>query len=86
MHKPPLKGEGDQRSWWRGSSVQYNFSCNRVETVRRNSLVALAVRLGLANAGCCPCLYLQCWFFEVLLVQAVKFLKYGVCKLTYSLP
>ncbi len=66
--------------------MQYNFSCNRVETVRRNSLVALAVRLGLANAGCCPCLYLQCWLFEVSLVQAVKFLKYGVCKLTYSLP
>ena len=66
--------------------MQYNFSCNRVETVRRNSLVALAVRLGLANADSCPCLYLQCWLFEVSLVQAVKFLKYGVCKLTYSLP
>ena len=37
--------------------MQYNFSCSRIETVRRNSLVALAVRLGLANAGCCPCLY-----------------------------
>ena len=21
VHKPPLKGEGDQRSWWRGSDV-----------------------------------------------------------------
>ena len=52
MYKPPLKGEGDQRSWWRGSSVQYNFWGSRIETVRRNSLVALAARLGLANAGC----------------------------------
>ncbi len=57
MHTPPLNGVGDQRSGWWGSSVQYNFSCSHVETVRRNSLVALAVRLGLANAGCCPCLY-----------------------------
>ena len=57
MYKPPLKGEGDQRSWWRGSSVQYNFWGCRIETVRRNSLVALAVRLGLANAASCPCLY-----------------------------
>ena len=57
MYKPPLKGEGNQRSWWRGSSVQYNFWGNRIETVRRNSLVALAVRLGLANADSCPCLY-----------------------------
>ena len=38
-NKPPLKGEGDQRSWWRGSSVQYNFWGSRIETVRRNSLV-----------------------------------------------
>ena len=83
MHKPPLKGEGDQRSWWRGSSVQYNFSCSHVETVRRNSLVALAVRLGLANAGGCPCLYLQCWFFEMLFVQAGNLILYGVCKLVF---
>ena len=41
----------------------------------------LAVRLGLANAASCPCLYLQCWFFEVLLVQTGNFMKYGVCKL-----
>ena len=53
---------------------------SRVETVRRNSLVALAVRLGLANAGGCPCLYLQCWFFEVLLVRAGNLILYGVCK------
>ena len=25
VHKPPLKGEGDQRSWWRGSYVKCNF-------------------------------------------------------------
>ncbi|MFR4836480.1 hypothetical protein [Ruminococcus callidus] len=60
--------------------MQYNFSCSHVETVRRNSLVALAVRLGLANAGGCPCLYLQCWFFEMLLVQAGNLILYGVCK------
>ena len=56
---------------------------SRVETVRRNSLVALAVRLGLANAGGCPCLYLQCWFFEVLLVRAGNFMKYGVYKFVF---
>jgi len=37
------------------------FWGSHVKTVRRNSLVALAVRLGLANAGCCPCL----WLFDV---------------------
>ena len=41
----------------------------------------LAVRLGLANAGGCPCLYLQCWLFEVLLVQTVNLILYGVRKL-----
>ena len=56
---------------------------SRVETVRRNSLVALAVRLWLANAGGCPCLYLQCWFFEVLLVRAGNFMKYGVYKFVF---
>ena len=24
-YKPPLKGEGDQQSWWRGSPVKCNF-------------------------------------------------------------
>ena len=43
----------------------------------------LAVRLGLANAGGCPCLYLQCWFFEVLLVRAGNFMKYGVYKFVF---
>ena len=44
-------------SWWRGLPTKYNFWGCHVETVRRNSLVALAVRLWLANADCCPCLY-----------------------------
>ncbi|WP_277290388.1 hypothetical protein, partial [Ruminococcus callidus] len=26
---PPLKGEGDQRSWWRGSSVQFATASKR---------------------------------------------------------
>ena len=27
--KPPLKGEGDQQSWWRGSSVKFATASNR---------------------------------------------------------
>ena len=67
--KPPLKGEGDQRSWWRGSPAKCSFWGCHVETVRRNSLVALAVRLWLANAGCCPCLYRECWYSSVFLCR-----------------
>ncbi len=46
----------------------------------------LAVRLWLANAGGCPCLYLQCWLFEVLLVQTVNLILYGVRKFVYKAP
>ena len=46
----------------------------------------LAVRLGLANAGCCPCLYLQCCFSEVLLVQPVNFIFTAFASLCISLP
>ena len=28
-------------------------------------------------------LYLQCWFFEMLLVQAGNLILYGVCKLVF---
>ena len=66
--------------------MQYNFSCNHVETVRRNSLVALAVRLGLANAASCPCLYLQSWFFEMLLVQVGNFIFMAFASLYIRLP
>ena len=46
----------------------------------------LAVRLWLANAGCCHCLYLQCWLFEVLLVQTVNLILYGVRTLVHKPP
>ena len=43
----------------------------------------LAVRLWLANAASCPCLYLQCYFSKALLVQTVNFILYGVCKFVF---
>ena len=38
VHKPPLKGEGDQRSWWRGSAEIF-YSCFRFHG--RNPSVSL---------------------------------------------
>ena len=54
--KPPLKREVAARKGRRRDfHAKCNFLCCQVETVRRNSLVTLAVRLGLANAGCQLC-------------------------------
>ena len=53
----------------------------RSKTIRRNSLVLLAVRLGLANADSYPCLYLQRCFLRCYLYSRSTFIFYGVCKL-----
>ena len=82
MHKPPLKGEGDQRSWWRGSSVQYNFSCNRVETVRRNSLVPRCPPWA-CQRRLLPLPVSVVLIFRRFLVQAGDFYFYGVCKFAF---
>ena len=82
VHKPPLKGEGDQRSWWRGSSVQYNFSCNRVETVRRNSLVPRCPPWA-CQRRLLPLPVSVVLIFRRFLVQAGDFYFYGVCKFAF---
>ena len=79
MYKPPLKGEGDQRSWWRGSSVQYNFWGSRIETVRRNSLVPRCPP-GACQRRWLPLPVSVMLIFKCFLVQVGNFISYGVCK------
>ena len=64
----------------RGLARGQRFSSAAVSKPSGGIRSYLAVRLGLANADSCPCLYLQCWLFEVLLVQVGDFISYGVCK------
>ena len=80
MYKPPLKGEGDQRSWWRGSSVQYNFWGSRIETVRRNSLVPRCPPVA-CQRRLLPLPVSVMLIFRCFPVQTVNFIFYGVCKL-----
>ena len=52
-NKPPLKGEGDQRSWWRGSAEIF-YSCFRFHG--RNPSEPMAASSPFRGACCVNCL------------------------------
>ena len=76
---PPLKREGDQRSWWRDFPVKCSFWGSHVETVRRNSLVPRCPP-GTCQRRLLPLPVSVVLIFKRFLVQAGDFYFYGVCK------